>query len=151
ANEFFELLRQPPREFLFGLTRMGEAVVVRTARMQNPRDRQGENQLIFRQPRERNRRDGYALRGLAAADDLLFPRSAERVVHVPDELDLTVVCLRTGGTEKYLRRRYRRDLFEPFGELDRGIVALGGEEMAEGGLAHLRHRRLEPLCIAVAE
>src|SRR5262249_27852936 len=84
-------------------------------------------------------------------DDLLFPRPAERVVHVPDELDLTVVCLRTRGTEKYLRRRYRRDLLEPFGELDRGVMALGGEEMAEGELAHLRRRGLDQLFVAVAE
>src|SRR5262249_56497000 len=143
--------RQPPRYFLFVHTCMGEAVVVRTARMQNPRDRQVEVQLIVRQPRERSRRDGHPVIRLAATDDLLFPRPAERVVHVPDELDLTVVCLRTRGTEKYLRRRYRRDLLEPFGEFDRGIVALGGEEMAEGKLAHLRRRRLDQLFVAVAE
>jgi hypothetical protein len=52
ADEFFEFLRQSPREFLFGLARLREAVMVRTARMQNPRDRQVEIQLIVRQPRE---------------------------------------------------------------------------------------------------
>src|SRR5262249_39848204 len=79
------------------------------------------------------------------------PRPAEGVVHVPDELDLAVVCLRTRRAEKYLRGRYRRDLLEPFGELDRGIVALGAEQMAKGKLAHLRRRRLDQLFVAVTE
>src|SRR5262249_221433 len=112
--------------------RMGEAVMVRTARMQNPRDRQVEIQLIVRQPRERSRRDGHTVIGLAAADDLLFPRPAERVVHIPDELYLTFLPLRTGGEEEYFRRGSRRDLLEPCGGPDRGVMALGGEEMAEG-------------------
>src|SRR5262249_52463274 len=86
-----------------------------------------------------------------AADDLLFPWPAERVVHVPDELDLAVVCLRARGAEKHLRRRNGRDLLKPFGELDRGIVALGAEEMAEGELAHLRRGGRDQLFVAVPE
>ena len=151
ANELFEFVGQPPRELLFGLPRMREAVVVRTARVQNPRDRQVEIQLVVGQPGERSRRHRDAVIALEAADDLLLARPAERVVHVPDELDLAVVCLRTRGAEKYLRGRYRRDLLDPFGEFDRGIVALGAKEMAKGQLAHLRRRRLDQLFVAVTE
>ena len=43
------------------------------------------------------------------------------------------------------------NLLEPFRELDRGVVALPGEEMAERELAHLRGRGLDQFFIAVAE
>src|SRR5262249_31189110 len=92
-----------------------------------------------------------AVISLLAADDLLFPRPPERIVHVPDELDLSVIRLRARGAEEYFRRRHRRDLFEPFGELDRGIMAFRGEEMAEGKLAHLRGRSFDQLFVAVAQ
>src|SRR5262249_58976292 len=61
------------------------------------------------------------------------------------------VCPRARGEEIFLGGRYRRDLLEPFGELDRGIVALGAEQMAKGELAHLRRRRLDQLFVAVTE
>src|SRR5262249_60619725 len=109
ADEFFEFLRQSPREFLFGLARLREAVMVRTARMQNPRDRQVEIQLIVRQPRERSRRDGHTVIGLVAADDFLFSRPGQRVCFVPDELVLTVRCPRTRGAKKNFRHWYRAD------------------------------------------
>ena len=94
ANEILELVRQSPREFRFGLARMRQAVMVRASRVQNSRDRQIEIAVIVRQSRERGRCNGHTVIGIAAADDLLFARPAERIVHVPDELDLAVVRLR---------------------------------------------------------
>src|SRR6185295_4518554 len=88
---------------------------------------------------------------LAAADDLLLARPAERIVHVPDELDLGVVCFRTGIAEEHFRRWNRCDLLELLGELDRAVVALATEQMPEGELAHLRRRGLGKLVVAPAQ
>ena len=76
---------------------------------------------------------------------------AERVVHVPDELDLGVVRFRSGRAEEHLRDRHRRDLLELLGELDRRIVAAPAEQVRVGQLAHLRGRGLHQLLVAVAE
>src|SRR5262249_13960771 len=97
------------------------------------------------------RRHGHAVISLLAANDLLFPRPPERVVHVPDELDLGIIRLRARGAEEHFRRRHRRDLLEPFGKLDRGIMALRGEEMAEGKLPHMRGSVSSQLLFAVAQ
>ena len=151
ANELVEFARQSLCEFLLRLARLGEAVMVRTAHVQNPSERQIEIQVIVRQTRERCRHHGHPVIGLAAADDLLFSWPTERVVHVPDELDLTVIGLRARGAEEHFRGRNRGDLFEPFGELDRGIMALGGEKVAKGKLTHLRRSGLDQLFVAVAK
>jgi hypothetical protein len=45
-DQVFELVRQPHGEGFFALTRVRTAVMVRTGRVQNPRDRQVEIQVI---------------------------------------------------------------------------------------------------------
>jgi len=107
--------------------------------------------LIDRKPGERSRRDGHPVIGLDPADDLLLLRAAERIVHVPGELDLGIVGLRARVAEEHLGGRHRRHLLEPLGELDRRIVTLGAEQMREGELAHLRRRHLRELLVAVAK
>src|SRR4051795_6835573 len=111
---------------------MSAAVMVRTGCVQDARDRQIEIDLVAGQTGERGRRNGHAMIGLLPADDLLLARPAERIVHVPDQLDLGIVGLRSGIAEEYFRSRDRRDFLELFGERNRGIVALAAEQMTEG-------------------
>src|SRR5262249_17936962 len=107
--------------------------------------------MVVDQPGERGRGHGDAVIRFDPADDLLFVRSPERIVHVPDQLDLAVVRFGSRRAEEYLRRRNWRDLLEPLGKLDCGIVALAGEQVSERQLAHLRRRRLDQLRVAIAE
>jgi hypothetical protein len=115
---------------------------MRAACVQHARDRQVEIDVVVRQTGERCRCDRHAMIGALAADDLLLVRAAERVVHVPDELHLAVVCFRTGIAEEHFRDRDRRDLLQLFGKLDCRVVALRREQMREGQFAHLGGRGL---------
>ncbi len=119
--------------------------------MQKARQRNVEVAMIAREPGQRSGGDGDTVIGLQAADDLFLLRLAARVVEVPEKLDLRVVRLRSGTAEKHLRDRHRRDLFELLGQFDCRIVALAGEEMREGELAHLRGGGFDQFLVAVAE
>ncbi len=138
-------------ELLLALAGFGEAVGLRTAGVQKAGQRQVEIAVVAGQAGERGGDDGDAVIGFHPADDFFLPRPAERVVEIPDELDLRVVRLRSGIAEKNLRDRHRRDLLEFLRKLDRRVVALAGEQMGERKLAHLRGSGLDQLLIAVAE
>src|SRR5204862_134451 len=55
ANQFVQFTSEPPREFLFRLPRVRETIMMRTASVQNARDRQIEIEMIVGQTRERGR------------------------------------------------------------------------------------------------
>ena len=146
-----ELGGKPRGEVFLALAVLGEAIVMRTAGVQKARQRQIEIAVVGGDAGQRSRGDGDAMIRLHAADDLLFLRPAKRVVEVPDELDLAVVRLRSGIAEEDLRDRHRRHVLELFRKLDRRIVALAGEQMREGKLAHLRGGGFDQFLVAVAE
>ena len=124
---------------------------MRARRMQDAGNRQIKVDLVARQPGERGRSNRDAVIGFLPADDFLFLRAAERIVHIPNELDLGVVGLRTRIAEKHFGDRHRRDLFELLGKFNRRIVALAAEQMAERQLAHLCCRGFDQFLVAVAE
>jgi hypothetical protein len=142
---------EPARERLLALAVVGVAVMVRAAGVQKARQRQVEVAMIAGEAGERGRGDGDAVIGLDAADDLLLVRPAERIVEIPDKLDLGVVRLRSGIAEKNFRDRHRRDLLELLRQFDRRIVALAREQMRERELAHLRRGCFDEFLVAVAE
>ena len=93
-DQLFELGGEPAAEIVLALARMRKAIMMRAARVQNARDRQIEIAMVVDQSGERGRGNRYAVIRLHPADDLLLSCASERVVHVPDELDLGVVRLR---------------------------------------------------------
>ncbi len=147
----FELGGEPGRELLLGLALVREAIVMRACGVADVGDRHVEVDLIVGQAGERRRCDRNAVIRFDAADNLLPARPSERVVHVPDKLDLGVVRLRAGVAEEHLGDRHRRDLLEPFGELDRRIMTFGAEQMRERELAHLRSGSVDQFFVTVAK
>src|SRR5262249_15862752 len=92
-DHLFELGGKPGREFLLTLAVACEAIVMRTARMQDVLDWKVEIEVIIWKAGQRCGRHGDAMVASQAADDLFLLRAPERVVHVPDKLDLAVVRL----------------------------------------------------------
>src|SRR5215469_9607637 len=89
--------------------------------------------------------------GFDSADDLFFVRPAERIVEVPNKLDLRVVGFRAGTAKEHLRDRDWRDLFELFSKLDCGVVTSASEQMGKRKLPHLGGSRFDKFLITVTE
>src|SRR5262249_47496131 len=107
--------------------------------------------MIVGKAGKRGRSNGHAMIGLHSADDLLLAGPAERVVHVPDEFDLTVVRFRSGRTEKDLGGRNWNNFLEPFGKLNCGVVTLAGKEMRKWEFAHLFNGGSDQFFVPVAQ
>ena len=132
-------------ELLLALAVLGEAVMVRAGGVQDVGDRQVEVGVVRGQAGERGRGDRDAVIASQARDDLLLLRPPERVVHVPDELDLGVVRLRARRSRRRPWRSAPARSPSALGELDRRVVAAAGEEVREGQLRHLLAGGLDEL------
>ncbi len=88
---------------------------------------------------------------LHAANDLLLVGAAKGIVHIPDHLDLAVIGLGTGTDEEDLGNGNGGDFLQLFGEVNRGVMALAAEEMAERELAHLCMGGIRQFLIAIAQ
>ena len=150
-DQLLEARREPRRVVVLALAGARAAIVVRRVRVQERRQRHVEQLVKRRQAREPADAERRAVVTLRARDDLLLLRPPERVVVVPDELDLRVVGVRARVAEEHARRCERRHPDELFGEQNAGLVALAREEMRERQLLDLIVRRARELVVAVAE
>ena len=128
-----------------------EAVMMRAARVQHARDRQVEVEVIVRQAGERGGRDGHAVIGLHAADDLLLVRRPSALfmyqtsfiwlsLASEPELQKNTFEIGTGAIS-----------FSFSASSIAGSWLLRGEQMRERELAHLRGGGLDQFLIVVAE
>ena len=86
---------------LLGLTFVCEPVVMWTAGVQKTRQRQVKIAVIGRQAGKRSGYHRDTVIGFHPADDFLFLRPAERIIEIPNQLDLRVVRFRAGIAEEY--------------------------------------------------
>ena len=87
--------------------------------------------MIVHQAGEAGAGHGYAVVALGAADDLLFARTSERIVVIPDQLDYRVVGFRPRVHKKHFRHRNRRDAQELFGQFDTNIGRFMSERVVK--------------------
>ena len=120
------------REILFRLALFGLAVKMRTIRVQEALDGQVEIVVNGRQPRQAAGGDGNSVIGPVAGDDLLFLRSPEGVVVVPDQLDRQIVGFRARIGEQHLRHRHRGDGDQLRRQLDGYVGGLVGKAVVVG-------------------
>ena len=113
--------------------------------------RQVEVDVIVGQPGHRGRDDGGAVIGLDPADDLLLVPPAQRVVVVPDHLDLGLVRFRPARLVEHPRHAARCYGLDLLGQFHRRLVALAGEQVIIGQLFHLDARRLGEFGVAETE
>src|SRR5215470_17334610 len=109
-DQLLELDRQSRRKRLFALTVVREAIMVRASGLEKSWQRQIKINVVVNEAGHRAGRDCQTVERPQPTDDLLFLWPAERVVHVPDQLDLAVIRFRSGIAKEHLRNRYRRDL-----------------------------------------
>jgi hypothetical protein len=93
---------KPRGKIFLALAVLGKTVMMRAAGVEEAGQRQVEVAMVGRQSGQRSGNDGNAVIALDAADDLLLVRPAERIVEIPDELNLSVVGLRARVAEERL-------------------------------------------------
>ena len=142
-DQLFQLLGAAAGELLLGLARQAAVVKMRAERVQETGQRQVEAAVVARQAGQAAGGQGDAVIGLDAADDLLFPLPAQRVVDIPYHLDCRIIRLRAGIGEKDAAHRHRRALDQHLRQVDHRLVRFGGEAVVERQLAQLCRRRLD--------
>ena len=146
-----ELLGPARRKGFLALAGRAVLVEMRRARVQDVRQRQVERAVVVGQAREARRRNGDAVIGAHAADDLLALGLAERIGAIGDQLEDGVVRLRAGIGEEHLAHRHRRERDQLLGEVDRGPVRFGREGVIERQRLHLLVRGLDQPLLVEAE
>ena len=141
-DQLLQALGAAGRELLLGLARLAEAVVVRAVGVQDAGDRQVEILVDGRQAGQRSGRDGDAVIGLHARDELLLLRPAEAVVQVAHHLDDGVVGLGARVAEIRLGHRHRRQAHQLLRQLGRDRRRLLREGVIVGQFLHLAGYRL---------
>ena len=136
--------------------RLGVAVVVRAAGVDDPLQRQVPGLVVGRDAGEAGGGQGQPVVAAEARDDLLLLRSAAQVVVVADQLDVGVVGVRARAAEEHLGEvagasPLAEEREHPVGEPDRRLVRGRAEQVVVAQLLDRLPRRLSDLGPAVAD
>jgi hypothetical protein len=110
-----------------------------------------ERAVVDRQSGQRGGNQGHPVIALLAGDDLLLVGLAQRVHHVPDQLDLGVVGLGARGAVDHPRHRDRVQFLDLLGQLDGGLVGAPAEQVVIGQLAQLFGGGVDQFLVAKAQ
>ena len=132
-----EFLCQSGRELVLALAIQTLAPEMRRTGVQEPVERHVKTLMGVFDARQARRGQRDTVIGLVAPDDLLLFGSAQRIVVVPDDLDLGVIGFRAGIGEEHLAHIARRNGDQLFSQIDGHFVGAMGEALNIGELEHL--------------